>query len=267
MSSSDTAALTPPAAAAQNAHRHSKPGELHILGAHDAILYHGDDVEVKLQDDPEDDDSFFDLSMNDVKKMYSELQTKRQTMEDTPLMTKSARDLEKDTHVLRKLHDYPNTIVRIRFSNRFVLQGTFRTSEKIESIYNWLQQLLANPHLNFYLFTAPPKKILDRGTLMVEEGVVGMAVIYFGSDDQSAPPDQKILKPDFYNKLSAPDAVNEFVHKKLKKSENSSAVASNGPVSNSNNMDASSASTSRRPVQTNPPKKPTGAVPKWFRTN
>ena len=44
-----------------------------------------------------------------------------------------------------------------------------------------------------------------------------MTVLYFGSEDPSSPSDQMFLKPELYQKVSAPDAVYEYVRKKLKK--------------------------------------------------
>jgi hypothetical protein len=75
----------------------------------------------------------------------------RQQLEDTPLMVQKAKELNKDTATLRLLHDHPTTVVRIRFSNRYVLQGIFRTADTIEAVSIWLKSFMANSNLAFYL--------------------------------------------------------------------------------------------------------------------
>lgn len=75
----------------------------------------------------------------------------RQAMEEAPLQTRSARELERDTTTLRMLRDYPTTLVRIRFPDRHILQASFRTADSMASLHQWLASFLRKPDTPFYL--------------------------------------------------------------------------------------------------------------------
>lgn len=97
----------------------------------------------------------------------------------------------------------------------------------------------------------------------MEQDLVGMAVLYFGGGESLTL--SKLLKPEFYSQLSAPDAVAEFVHKKLKKVATplveEASVGSGGGV-----REPERARTPPPQRQPAPPLKTEGAVPKWFKT-
>jgi len=250
--------------------RHSKPGDLHIIGhqQHDTVIYHGDDVIPSKVGLADEDDSFYEVlevTLDDAKSMFKDLQRARANLEDAPLRGKKLRDLEKETATLKNLHDHPNTAIRIRFPDRIVLQGIFRTSDTIGSVKTWLREYLHDSTLEFYLFTAPPKKVLQDETKLVDEGLVAMVVIYFGS--QNMPENNKVLKPAFYNQLSDPEKAFDLAKNKLKvrKRESESDDGVIKPSTETQAKDHSqdpSTSRSQQPVKRSADK---GAVPKWFK--
>jgi len=134
--------------------RHSKLGDLHILGQpHETVLYHGDDVITTLPTEgTEEDDSFYEVSINDAKSMFKDLQRKRTDLEDAPLKGEKLRALDKENATLKSLHDHPNTAIRIRFPDRTVIQGIFRTSDTISNVKSWLRAFLHDPALDFFFF-------------------------------------------------------------------------------------------------------------------
>ncbi|CAG7726206.1 unnamed protein product [Allacma fusca] len=162
--------------------RHAQPGELHIIGPNDAFLYHADDVDVPEIESPPDE--FYSVTVQDVRGMYNSLQKRRIQLEDAPLQTRSARNLEHDNNIQRILTTHPTTIVRIRFPDRFVLQATFQTNDTISAVYDFLRNYLEDSRLNFYLFKTPPRQVLAQTTTLLEQDLVGLAVVYFGSNSQ-----------------------------------------------------------------------------------
>ncbi len=77
--------------------------------------------------------------------------TIRETLEDAPFKGQKLRELEKETSILSSLHDHPNTAIRVRFPDRRILQGIFRTSDTVSNIKAWLSPFLSNPSMDFYL--------------------------------------------------------------------------------------------------------------------
>jgi hypothetical protein len=66
-------------------------------------------------------ESFFKLTSAELKLMIEQQKYRNQELENRPLMTKKMREREE---MLRR-QKYPKTMIRVRFSNRFVLEATF----------------------------------------------------------------------------------------------------------------------------------------------
>ncbi|CAL8122919.1 unnamed protein product [Orchesella dallaii] len=243
--------------------RHSREGDLHVLGqGHETVLYHGDDVIAKPKkvEAVEEDDSFFEVTISDVKSMFTNLQRRRENLEDAPLLGQKYRALEKEKVILKRLHDHPNTAVRIRFPDRFVLQGIFRTSDTIGSVKSWLREFLSDASLEFYLFTAPPKNVLKDEIKLVDEGLVAMVVLYFGAEDM--PENNRVLKEDVYSRISDPDKTFELAKEKLKvrqcEEDNDHEIKPSTETQIKDHSESTQPQPVRRPVDK-------GKVPKWFK--
>ncbi|KAG9340478.1 hypothetical protein JZ751_021591 [Albula glossodonta] len=85
----------------------------------------------------------------------------RRPLEKTPLMTQAL--------ILEKIQRYPKVTLRIHFPDKHVLQGFFRPLETVDALRTFVRSYLADPQFSFYLFTAPPKKILDDPTATLFE--------------------------------------------------------------------------------------------------
>jgi tether containing UBX domain for GLUT4 len=164
---------------------HCQRGDFHILGPNDAIVYHADDVALPEFETPPDD--FYEVTVRDVESIYRSLKQKRAELEEAPLQISTKRAEERDNYVQTAIESHPTTIVRVRFPDRFVLQGTFRSTGSLAVIYDFVRQYLRNNRQSFYLFTVPPKKVLSESSTLVEENLIGYAVIYYGSQSTEPP--------------------------------------------------------------------------------
>jgi len=54
---------------------------------------------------------------------------------------------------------HTTALVRIRFPDDYVLQGTFAALDKIENIYEFVKEHLFIKERDFYLYETPPKKV------------------------------------------------------------------------------------------------------------
>ncbi|NXK82716.1 ASPC1 protein, partial [Amazona guildingii] len=111
-------------------------------------------------------DEFFEVTVDDVRKRLAQLQSERQKrLEEAPLMTKSLRVAQ----LKEKLERYPKVVLRVRFPDRYVLQGFFHPSETVGILRAFVRSHLADADLPFYLFVAPPRTILNDESLTLLE--------------------------------------------------------------------------------------------------
>jgi len=79
---------------------------------------------------------------------------------------------------------YTTALIRIRFPDDYVLQGTFGALEKIDSLYKFVKDHLATPEREFYLYETPPKKIIkEMSATMKATRLVPSGMLYFAWAD------------------------------------------------------------------------------------
>lgn len=132
---------------------------------------------VPSQDLPED---FFQLTISDAKKLLRDIKKRRMQIEAQPLLTAKLRSLEESKKQINFLNKYKECILRVYFPDSTVLQGTFKPVEKISDVVEFVREFLEDPSLDFYLYTTPPKQILNPGSRLIETDCVPSAILYFG---------------------------------------------------------------------------------------
>ncbi|KFP42416.1 Tether containing UBX domain for GLUT4, partial [Chlamydotis macqueenii] len=113
-------------------------------------------------------DEFFEVTVDDVRKRLAQLrkaQKQWKRLEEGPLMTKSLREAQ----LKEKLERYQKVVLRVRFPDRHVLQGFFRPRETVGVLRDFVRSHLADADLQFYLFIAPPRIILNDESLTLFE--------------------------------------------------------------------------------------------------
>ncbi|KAH8498889.1 hypothetical protein H0E87_017707 [Populus deltoides] len=121
----------------------------------------------------EDTDDFYEFTTEDY---YRLLPTKKV---DKYLKTKQIREAEEAARRSR----ITKTAIRIRFPDNHTLEVVFHPSEKIQSLFDLLSRVLAQPEVPFYLYTTPPKKqIKDLSQDFYSAGLIPGAIVYFSYD-------------------------------------------------------------------------------------
>jgi tether containing UBX domain for GLUT4 len=158
-----------------------------------------------LFDVPEIPDSFFELTVNDVKKLYYEMKRDVELMNNKPLLTSELRDADEQQQRRTVLAQYKQVILRIQFPERYVLQGTFLPEETIGDVKKFIREHLKEPELEFHLFSTPPKHVLGDEINLIEAKCVPQAIIHFGTGSD----DTKIrhLKDELYDRVSTAAAA------------------------------------------------------------
>ncbi|XP_048056892.1 tether containing UBX domain for GLUT4 isoform X2 [Megalobrama amblycephala] len=230
------------------------------------LIFHLDSG-ARRHDDIELPDEFFEVTVDDIRKRFAQLKSERRSFEEAPLMTKSLRE----SQMKEKLDRYPKVALRVQFPDRQVLQGFFRPLETVGALRSFVRSHLQDQQLQFYLFVAPPKTILDDPSVtLFQANLFPAALVYFGSDVTT----DCYLRSDLLDVSVSALQADELIAGCMPRSPpplSSSAPAEHIPPSAPESCDSSgqraatedgcdSQAPAPRPVRNDP-----GKVPKWLK--
>ncbi|CAG9818454.1 unnamed protein product [Phaedon cochleariae] len=197
--------------------------EFVFLGERNAMLFSLETAQAVPSEDLPDD--FFDLTIDDARKILRDVKKQRFHMDNTPLMTSALRNLENSKNQLRQLNRYKKAVVRVQFPDRAVLQGTFKPTETVKDVVEFVRGFLQDTSTEFYVYSTPPKCILDENKRLIELGFVPGVMIHFGTNN----PDRKsdFLKKELQDKFTS-NSVASLAASKMR-SENTRTCGSTEP--------------------------------------
>ncbi|CAK9297130.1 unnamed protein product [Gordionus sp. m RMFG-2023] len=156
-------------------------------------------------------DEFFELTELDVRFMLSDLVKRRQDLENAPLKTREMMQLE----AMNKMHRYPKCLVRLHLPkhnpmvvfeecDRVYIQAMFRSDETLSDLYNFVKEsipVLKIGQTSFYLFTAPPKHLLQNTNhiTLFDANLYPSTIIHIGFN-----PGLKSVKNELNNTIKLP---------------------------------------------------------------
>ncbi|XP_039755286.1 tether containing UBX domain for GLUT4 isoform X1 [Pararge aegeria] len=186
--------------------------EVTFVGSQKAIAFTQPDVaEDELSDLPDD---FYELTLEEVRKIYHEIQQQRIELENTPMLTSAKRDeLEQQVKEssVQKLNTYKNVVVRIQFPDNVILQGVFTPNNTIEDIQKFVKEHLHNQDKPFHIFTTPLKESLDPAMTLIEAKFVPCVHMHFKWLEDSEHP--TYLKEEIYTKKTSSNAASILASK------------------------------------------------------
>ncbi|KAK2723299.1 tether containing UBX domain for GLUT4-like [Artemia franciscana] len=168
-------------------------GQVYPLGERDALLF--DKNQVKSARELEVDDDFFEHTLEDIKLLHKDLVMKRKEIEQETenlqtLMSRTKKEeillAQREADKLAKLHRYPKTTLRINFPypDNYVLQAVFRSSETIAAVMEFTQKFINTEKRNFFLYTSPPKKVLEPEARLFELDLAPASQIYVAPKEE-----------------------------------------------------------------------------------
>ncbi|XP_012942287.1 tether containing UBX domain for GLUT4 [Aplysia californica] len=218
-------------------------------------------------------DDFFEVTTDDVKKMYRDLQNAVQQMEEQPLMTQSLRNAQAEA----AFDHYDRVVIRIQFPDRLVLQAFFRPRENVSALHAIVKEYLQDKTDKFYLYTSPPKTVLSgMATSLAVNHLAPAALVYFGCNTQREHYLREDVRSDLSSRLKAELAVSNALHGGESGQPSGTGSPANGTsqpgpsgvgrqagVASSSSGSSSSGSSSR---SSRPANLPSGTqVPKWLK--
>ncbi|KFM75972.1 UBX domain-containing protein 6, partial [Stegodyphus mimosarum] len=139
---------------------------------------------------------FFNLSAEELKR---EQEAKAEAVElMTQLRTRSMR--EKDE--IKELHVYKFTLIRIRFPDGIILQGTFYVYEKLLAVKNFIMENLAETQKQFNLLLPGGFKLTYDDQSLLELKLVPAVILNFQWLNESSTESVSYLKHETLSLLS-----------------------------------------------------------------
>ncbi|CAG9793879.1 unnamed protein product [Diatraea saccharalis] len=219
--------------------------EVTFLGSQKAIAYMQPEHSHEDLDDLPDD--FYELTIEEVRKLYHDLQKNRLELENTPLITTSKKEeIQKQTSQQR-LESYKNVVVRIQFPDRIILQGVFMPTDKIQNVIEFIKTHLQTPERQFHIFTTPLKETLDPNMTLIEAKFVPCVLMHFKWTDEQG--EDTYLKAEIYTKKTSSDAAG--------------ILASKYRAPNRRKLEDAAGSTKTNQT---PSSSKSSKMPKWFKT-
>ncbi|XP_043653634.1 tether containing UBX domain for GLUT4 [Drosophila teissieri] len=187
------------------------PPLVRVIGPRQAVLFSLDESKKNADDLP---DSFFDLTVNDLKMVLRDLKRTSTGDDDAPLLTAKLRELERQKTMLAKLNQYKDCVLRVQFPDRFVLQGIFKPHEPLSKVEEFVREFLVQPGEQFHLFTIPPKKVLPSDETLLELNFVPNAIVHFGFlKDSLNAVSNRFVKEQYMDQLTSEEGAHYAVQK------------------------------------------------------
>lgn len=216
--------------------------EVTFLGSQKAIIFTPKEEQEELDDLPDD---FYELTVEEVRRLFRDLQQNRLQLENTPLLTSTKKEEMAKQSSEQRLAQYKSAVVRIQFPDHVILQGIFSPDNTIGDVYNFIKDYLETPNKPFTTFITPLKETLDPNMTLLEAKFVPCVHMHFKWLEEEANP--KYLKKEIYLKKTASDAASILASKY--RAPNRRKPSSSNP--RTSNAGASSSKNSK--------------VPKWFK--
>jgi len=239
-------------------------------GPNKAVIFDGrtDGAASKMSFD-DDEDSFFDHTLDEVRVLYKDLRLAVKQMEQgQELLTKEMRESQEEGAKLALLGRYKSSIIRIQFPDRLTVQGIFAPNTTIAELKAWLQPLLSSPDIPFQLYTAPPRLVLEEASSLLDLNLFPAALVHFSSRLTQAPSEdlQPLLSSTYTANLSNVEGANMAASQHRKGGKKRETGISGGSVdARSESQPIPSTSSDSRSSDSQPLSSKSSKMPKWFK--
>ncbi|NXN12866.1 UBXN6 protein, partial [Indicator maculatus] len=146
---------------------------------------------------------FYNLTAEEIKR---EQRLRTEAVEKASMLrTRAMREKEEQ----REMRKYNYTLLRVRFPDGYILQGTFYARESLSALYSFVREALRNDWLPFELLGPGGLKLTDESLAFNECGLVPSALLTLAwdtavmEDIQAAEEEQpaSCLKPELLSRV------------------------------------------------------------------
>ncbi|XP_071941437.1 UBX domain-containing protein 6-like [Antedon mediterranea] len=123
---------------------------------------------------------FYNVTSQEVER---EQQLRAEEVEmNSMLRTKAMREAD----LKKQLRRYRYVLIRIRFPDGIILQGTFYARDKLSSLTEFVRECLVNDWQPFYLVTQTRQKLTEETSMLAELQLAPAAMLHFQWDESIA---------------------------------------------------------------------------------
>ncbi|KAK3102614.1 hypothetical protein FSP39_012651 [Pinctada imbricata] len=140
---------------------------------------------------------FYNISPEELKR---EQQRRQEATEKLGMLrTKAMRERDEQ----RELRKYRFVLIRVKFPEGIILQGTFKAVDKLSNLFEFVRENMANDWMPFDLVSGG-QKLTEQDMTLAELGLAPAAVVNFTFDKtiladiaaQQGPSQNNVLKPE-----------------------------------------------------------------------
>ncbi|XP_043576902.1 UBX domain-containing protein 6 isoform X1 [Chiloscyllium plagiosum] len=114
---------------------------------------------------------FYNLTADEIKR--EQLMRSEAVDRMTKLRTKAMRERDEQ----RELKKYNYTLLRVRFPDGYILQGTFYARERVLALREFIHSVLDKDWIPFELMAPGGQKLKDEAAMFIEVGLVPAALL------------------------------------------------------------------------------------------
>ena len=156
-------------------------------------------------------DDFWELSVPEVKQEQNNLEEVSEEL--STLRTKELRDRMQ----VKEIRKYKYTLIRVRMPDDIIVQGIFKTTEKLKHVYDFMRENLRNDWLPFHLSsslgTKNDSRELSKEKSLATLGLKPTAILHFvwkPSMVKEISPEHKKAITKVYLKKHLMDAIQDM---------------------------------------------------------
>eukprot|EP00192_Tetraselmis_astigmatica_P011428 CAMPEP_0117649282 /NCGR_PEP_ID=MMETSP0804-20121206/883_1 /TAXON_ID=1074897 /ORGANISM="Tetraselmis astigmatica, Strain CCMP880" /LENGTH=374 /DNA_ID=CAMNT_0005454997 /DNA_START=248 /DNA_END=1372 /DNA_ORIENTATION=- len=136
----------------------------------------------------EESEEFYEMSPGDYFVLMAGAKAK--ASKDGMLMTQAMREAE----ATKKAQKLGAVRIRIVLPERLILQASFRATDKLSDLMEFVKRCLDPAATGWYLYSTPPKQVMeDTKPTLYQAGLVPAAKLYLGMHAAS---DKSLLRPE-----------------------------------------------------------------------
>uniref|UniRef100_A0A915JA14 UBX domain-containing protein n=1 Tax=Romanomermis culicivorax TaxID=13658 RepID=A0A915JA14_ROMCU len=124
---------------------------------------------------------FFDVTVDDLK---SQLDSLREQSSDQFSLISRHVVRQKNEQAMKKAYKF--SVIRVQFVDGTILQGTFRSIEKVSAIYHFVQSFLDDDNLGFDLVMPINKTLNQLDQTLIQANLAPRAMLIFKCRNQDA---------------------------------------------------------------------------------
>lgn len=157
---------------------------VHLLNEQGVLVYLPPEDVTATARNQEESDEFFELTEEELRKMMHDLISQNNQLQSAPLITAQLRREQEENRKTQLLKKYPTTILRVHFSDNFILQMPLSSESTLAEIKIQLLEYLEDSVEvgNFELFKTPPKQVLETSLPLHQLGLTPSSHVYISSN-------------------------------------------------------------------------------------